>query len=210
MPSSQAPHWNKVYNHKASKELGWYESHPELSLNLIKKCQLPSEALILIAGAGTTTLVDALIDLGFSSLIACDLSAIALKNLQTRLGVQAQTVDWIVDDLSAAQNLDKYASRIDLWQDRAVLHFLLTEPERTGYLKSLKDLLKPGGFALIACFAPGTVQRCSGLPIRQYSAQDLSDWLGSNFKLIESHLQTYTQPSGGQREFTHALFQRIK
>lgn len=201
-------HWDRVYAEKDTETLGWYEPSPDTTLELLKQCHLPLSAQILIAGAGTTTLVDHLLDQGYTGLIAADLSAVALDKLQQRLGERASRLQWVVDDLSASEQLGAYLGQLDLWQDRAVLHFLLTEPEREGYLNLLKHLLKPGGFALIACFAPGTAERCSGLPIRQYSAADLAEWLGPSFALITHQLQTYTMPSGGLREFTHALFQR--
>ncbi|MBT9547602.1 MAG: class I SAM-dependent methyltransferase [Candidatus Sericytochromatia bacterium] len=201
-------HWDRVYAEKDSESLGWYEPSPQTTLELLRQCHLPHSAQILIAGAGTTTLVDHLLDLGYTGLIAADLSAVALEKLQQRLGERASRLQWVVDDLSASKQLGAYQGQLDLWQDRAVLHFLLTDAEREGYLQSLKKLLKPGGFALIACFAPGTAERCSGLPIRQYSAADLAEWLGPSFELTTHQLQTYTMPSGGQREFTHALFKR--
>lgn len=201
-------HWDRVYAEKDSESLGWYEPSPETTLELLMQCALPLSARILIAGAGTTTLVDHLLDLGYTGLIAADLSAVALEKLQQRLAERASQLQWVVDDLSASEKLAVYQGQLDLWQDRAVLHFLLTESAREGYLQLLKKLLKPGGFALIACFAPGTADRCSGLPIRQYSATDLAEWLGPSFELKTQRLQTYTMPSGGQREFTHALFLR--
>lgn len=201
-------HWDRVYAEKDSETLGWYEPSPQTTLELLRQCDLPLSAQILIAGAGTTTLVDHLLDLGYTGLIAADLSAVALAKLQQRLGERASQLQWVVDDLSASEKLGAYQGQLDLWQDRAVLHFLLTESAREGYLQLLKKLLKPGGFALIACFAPGSAERCSGLPIRQYSAADLAEWLGPSFELKTHQLQTYTMPSGGLREFTHALFKR--
>lgn len=201
-------HWNRVYAEKASETLGWYEARPDTTLSLLQSCGLPLTAQILLAGAGTSTLVDHLLDLGYLGLIAADLSAVALEKLKQRLGARAERVQWVVDDLSASQHLGDYAGQVDLWQDRAVLHFLLSEAQREAYRQLLYSLLKPGGYALIACFAPGTAERCSGLPIRQYSASELADWLGPEF-VLKTHLEeTYTMPSGDLRLFTHALFQR--
>ena len=133
---------------------------------------------------------------------------VPLEKLKQRLGARAESVQWVVDDLSASQHLGAYAGQIDLWQDRAVLHFLLSEAQREAYRQLLLSLLKPKGYALIACFAPGTAERCSGLPIRQASAADLATWLGPVFELKTHLLEPYTMPSGDSRLFTHTLFQR--
>ncbi|PIQ29062.1 SAM-dependent methyltransferase [bacterium (Candidatus Blackallbacteria) CG17_big_fil_post_rev_8_21_14_2_50_48_46] len=209
MPQNSVDHWDQTYANKASEKLGWYESHPDTSLKLIAQCQLPAEARILIAGAGTSTLLDALLAQGYQGLIATDLSPVALSQLQARLGPTAQKVTWVVEDLRSGQALAPYQHQIDLWQDRAVLHFLIEEAERAAYLKLLKELLKPGGFVILACFAPGTAEKCSGLPVRQYSAADLAQWLGPEFKGLDQREEVYTMPSGDTRLFTYVRFQRV-
>ncbi len=208
MDCSASAHWDRVYTEKETPTLGWYEAAPETTLALFEACHLPVAAPILLAGVGTSTLVEHLLDLGYQRLIAVDLSAVALHKLQQRLGPRAARVQWVVDDLSAPRHVGAEIGQIALWQDRAVLHFLRSETAREAYRQTLLTLLKPGGHALIACFAPGTAERCSGLPIRPYAAADLAAWLGPAFELKTHLLQTHVMPSGGRREFTHALFQR--
>ena len=80
-------HWERVYQNKEIDRLGWYEAKSEPSLQLIEKCNLPRDAAILHVGAGATTLVDDLLRIGFSNLIANDISSSALEGLQLRLGM---------------------------------------------------------------------------------------------------------------------------
>ena len=58
-------HWEQVYDQKNVEELGWYESSPGPSLELIEACRFHKGARVLNVGAGATTLVDELLDLGY-------------------------------------------------------------------------------------------------------------------------------------------------
>ncbi len=54
-------HWDKVYDKSPDEKLGWYESSHEQTLRLIAKTKLSKNADILIAVAGSTTLIDELL-----------------------------------------------------------------------------------------------------------------------------------------------------
>jgi len=61
-------HWEGVYQTKEDEQLGWFEDLPETTLQLIEKCHLKPDATILNVGAGTTRLIDALIERGFTNI----------------------------------------------------------------------------------------------------------------------------------------------
>jgi SAM-dependent methyltransferase len=201
-------HWEQVYDQKKVEELGWYESNPGPSLKLIELCKLHKSARILNVGAGATTLVDELLDLGYKNMIANDISPAALEELRQRLGPRrSREVDWIVDDLTNPDKLNKLI-QIDLWHDRAVLHFFNDQNSQEAYFALLRYLVKPGGFAIIAAFNLNGAQICSGLPVFRYDARMLQGKIGSDFTLRESFDYTYTQPAGDTREYIYTLFQR--
>ena len=203
-------HWDAVYTRQSDSQLGWYETCPETTLKLIDACQLPASAQIMIAGAGTSTLPAHLIERGYKALTLCDLSAVALEKQKIALGSAATEITCWLSDLSQTDSLPDSTVFFDLWQDRAVFHFLIEECERSAYLTHVQKKLKPGGFLLLACFAPGTARRCSGLPVRQYAIEDLQNWLGSEFVISQHLSQTHLTPTHQLREFTYALFQRQK
>jgi hypothetical protein len=60
---------------------------------------------------------------------------------------------------------------MDIWHDRAVFHVLVTADDRARCVSHLRDVLKPGGPAIIATFAPDGPGRCSGLPVQRYSPE---------------------------------------
>lgn len=79
-------HWNNVYSSNDTRKLGWYEETPKSSIKLLSKCDLDKDAAILDVGAGATTLIDFLIDIGYTNITVADISKVALGKLKERLG----------------------------------------------------------------------------------------------------------------------------
>lgn len=201
-------HWERVYQNSRVKSLGWYEENPETSLELINRCNLPEDACILNVGAGATTLVDGLLQAGYRNIIANDISSSALGKLQLRLGPgKSKMVNWIVDDLTNPAELNSL-EQIDLWHDRAVLHFFQDSASQDAYFKLLQKLVSKESFVIIAAFNLNGAEKCSGLPVFRYDAAMLQDKLGSEFQLMEAKDYTYLMPSGDTREYVYTLFQR--
>lgn len=201
-------HWERIYQKSAVDSLGWYESNPEPSLALIEGCNLPENATILNVGAGATTLVDELLQTGYRNVIANDLSSTALEELKQRLGpTQSNKVHWIVDDLINPGELNSL-EQIDLWHDRAVLHFFQDSASQDAYFKLLRKLVRKKGYVIIAAFNLNGAEKCSGLPVVRYDAAMLEDKLGREFQLIDAFDYTYLMPSGDTREYVYTLFHR--
>ncbi len=206
--SNPENHWNTVYESKDDAQLGWFESNPATTIELIEKATLAKDAKILNVGAGTTTLIDALLEKGYTNLLASDISEVAMQKLQQRISEKyAYNLDCIVDDLTAPTKLNQL-SNVDLWIDRAVLHFFLTEKEQKAYFDLVRKTVRPKGYVLIAVFALDGADKCSGLPLYKYNAEMLSEQLGSDFTLQEHFNHTYINPFGGERPYIFTLFQK--
>ncbi len=209
MENNLNKHWNKVYNNNNINKLGWFEENPRPSLQLIEKCNFKNDAYLLNVGAGATTLVDELLEIGYSNILVNDLSSIALEKLSLRLGAQKSSkVKWVVDDLTNPIELTKL-TMVQLWHDRAVLHFFTDENDQHTYCNLLKKLVALNGFAIIAAFNLGSATMCSGLPIHRYDENMLQDKLGNDFTLVESFNYEYTMPSGDKRSYIYTLFKRV-
>ena len=200
-------HWNNAYDKAAIDKLGWYEENPEPSLRLIKKCHLNKDASLLHVGAGATTLVDELLKQGYKNIIANDLSATALEKLRERLGNKSSEVKWVVDDLTKPTELN-HLGEIDLWHDRAVLHFFNDKEDQDTYFNLIHKLVKKNGYVIIATFNLDGATKCSGLPVHRYDKNKLQAKLGNDFELIEAFDHTYKMPSGDTREYVYTLFKR--
>ena len=202
-------HWNNAYqNASAIDRMSWYEENPAPSLQLIEKCELDKKAAILNVGAGATTLVDELLKLNYQKVIANDLSSEALEKLKERLGNQGNEVQWIVDDLTNPKELQKLEN-IDLWHDRAVLHFFNEPKQQDSYFGLIHKLIKKNGFVIIATFNLCGAEKCSGLPVHRYNKEMLQSKLGEDFKLLEAFDYTFKMPSGDTRAYVYTLFKRI-
>ena len=201
-------HWNKVYARVDETKLGWYEADVSPSMRLVKKAGIGPGSRLLSVGAGSTTLVDALLGHGYDNLLVNDISNTALQRIQTRIGKLSNKVEWIVDDLTNATLLNEIKP-VDLWIDRAVLHFFTEERDQDTYFRLLKNLVYKEGHVIMAEFNMASADKCSGLPVHRYNAALLQEKLGEDFKLITSFDHDYTMPSGESRSYIYTLFQRI-
>lgn len=201
-------HWNSVYTKKEIEDLGWFESDVSKTMELIEATKIDKQARILNVGAGTTTLIDALIKNGFKSIIANDLSAVALDKLKQRINnTYKQDITCITDDLTQPQQL-QHLDPVDIWIDRAVLHFFIDEEEQNTYFELVNTVVKHGGYVIIAVFALNGAETCSGLPLQRYDALMLSSKLGNNFKQIHTFNYTFVNPFGDERPYVYTLFQK--
>jgi len=201
-------HWETVYTKYDHTELGWFEENPKPSLDLIEECDLTSESRLLNVGAGATTLVDKLIDLKYSNILATDISENALNVLKNRISSNLN-VKTIADDLTNPTILNSI-ELVDLWHDRAVLHFFTEEKDQDTYFNLLKSKVKTNGYVILAMFNFDGATKCSGLPIKQYDVNLLAEKLGSGYELLKSFNHTYVMPSGDSREYVYTLFKKMK
>jgi cyclopropane fatty-acyl-phospholipid synthase-like methyltransferase len=208
MNNSSQEYWNNIYTSKEIDSLGWYEEAPTASIQLFSQCNLDKAAPILEVGAGATTFIDYLLENQYNNISAIDISNVALSKLQQRLGIErAASVNWIVDDLTQPKYLTQLEA-IALWHDRAVLHFLVEESHRQTYFSTLKKIVKPTGYVIIAAFSLEGAKMCSGWNVRNYDCEMIATELGDNFKLLETFDYIYQMPSGDVRPYIYTLFQR--
>lgn len=197
---SSREHWETVYRSKATDAVSWYQPHAVQSLALIQATPVPLDAHILDAGGGASTLVDDLLDAGYTNITVVDLSAAALVAAQTRLSARAAAVTWLAADVTA---LDLPPQSVDVWHDRAVFHFLTQFEDRRAYIRTLLRTVRPGGHVIVATFAEDGPEKCSGLPVMRYSAGTLHAEFGDAFTLVTHDRETHATPFGTTQEFTY-------
>lgn len=200
-------HWNAAYVKNPTEKLGWFEESSKETIELLKESNVPKDAKILNVGVGSSMLIDELVADGYSGLIANDLSEKALTDVKNRLGENASKVNFIADNLVAPTQLQNLGE-VDVWNDRAVLHFFLKEEEQNAYFNLLKKLVKVNGFVIIAVFALDGAEKCCGLQLQRYNTEMLQEKLGNDFVLVNSFNYTFVNPYGGERPYVYTLFQR--
>lgn len=82
-------HWENIYCTKATDAVSWYSPHLETSMQLTELAGLPEDARIIDVGGGASTLVDDLIEAGYSDVTVLDISARALDKIRERLGLRS-------------------------------------------------------------------------------------------------------------------------
>jgi trans-aconitate methyltransferase len=202
--ASRQAHWENVYTTKGETELSWFQENPAPSLELIAATGLSEDAAIIDIGGGASRLIDDMLARKFRRVTVLDLSGAALLAAKERLGGAGPDVQWMVADVTKWEPTETY----DLWHDRAAFHFLTEAGDRAGYLSRLKIALKPGGYCIIATFAPDGPERCSGLPVVRYNAESLSRTLGDEFGLLKTQRHSHTTPWGSEQRFQFSLFRR--
>jgi SAM-dependent methyltransferase len=197
-------HWERIYREKSSSDVSWFQESPDLSLELIRRSGVRNDEAIVDVGGGASVLVDVLCEEGFRNLSVLDISGIALAGAQQRLGDLAETIEWFESDITEFDPPHAFT----LWHDRAVFHFLTDESDRRKYVSVLKRALRPGGLLIIAAFAIGGPEQCSGLQVVQYDSSRLKAELGEEFELVEERDEVHITPANKEQRFTYFRFVR--
>lgn len=205
-PIDRKAHWERVYRDKRSEETSWHQDHPQASMELIEHSRVAVGEPIIDVGGGASRLVDHLLSRGFTDLSVLDLSARALDQARARLGSDASRIRWIEADVTAFEPQRCF----QLWHDRAAFHFLTDAEERQGYRAALDAGLAPGGWLVLAAFAPDGPARCSGLEVVRYDAAGLSAELGPGFELVEESRERHLTPLGKEQRFGFYRFRRLR
>lgn len=198
-------HWEKVYNSKKLSEVSWYQPTPSVSLDFFKELALPATASIIDIGGGDSLLVDHLLEKGFSDITVLDISAAAINRAKKRLGEKANTVKWIVTDI-----VDFIPERTyDCWHDRAAFHFLTTPEQINSYLSIAQKAIATSGKIIIGTFSETGPEKCSGLPVKQYSETALVMLIKKWFEKIKCIHTEHLTPFNTIQNFLFCSFKKI-
>lgn len=198
-------HWDGTYSAKSETQVSWFQAHAERSLTLIKSLARDRAAAIIDVGGGASRLVDDLLADRYTDLSVLDVSEVGLSRSKARLGSAADKVSWIVADVTQWRPRRQW----DLWHDRAVFHFLTAAEQQDAYIAALLQGTRTGSAVVMATFALDGPERCSGLPVRRYSADTLAERLGLSFELLSHARESHATPFGTTQQFTYAAFRRI-
>ena len=196
MSSAQARHWNSTYEDRGAEGVSWYQALPAISLELVETLGISHEAPVIDIGGGASSFAKSLLERGFSDVTVLDISRSALAMSERAQGgigislIEADMLRW------------NPARHYNVWHDRATFHFLVADPDRATYIRKLEAALAPGGFAILATFAPDAPPACSGLPVVRYSKDDLAGVLGPSFEVLETRREEHRTPRGAVQPFT--------
>lgn len=198
-------HWENVYTTKALKDVSWYQPLPRESLAFMEELQIPPDAAIIDIGGGDSLLADHLLERGYTDITVLDISAAAIERAKKRLGHKATAVKWIVTDITAFNPERRYY----FWHDRAAFHFLTREEEVNQYLAIAGKGIAPGGKIVIGTFAENGPEKCSGLPVQQYSESALTTLIKKWFEKIKCVQTDHVTPFNTIQHFIFCSFKNF-
>ena len=202
--NAKKEHWEKVYHSKQANEVSWTQEVPRTSLDFIDSFKLSKTAHIIDVGGGDSKLVDFLLAEGFENITVLDISANALEKAKERLGDKASKVKWVTTDVTAFEPSEAF----DVWHDRATFHFLTTKEQIVKYLSVARHSLKHGGYSVIGTFSDNGPEKCSGLPVKQYSEETLVRELNAGFEKIKCVNENHITPFNTVQNFLFCSFRR--
>ncbi len=198
MPDARrAERWDAAYGSRGPSGVSWFQPTATTSVELIERLGIRGGAAVIDIGGGASVLADELLDRGFSDVSVLDASKTALETVRQRRGIDSH-LSLLNRDLLAW----KPERHFDLWHDRAVFHFLVDSSDRKQYIYTLRSALRPDGIVIMATFALGGPEYCSGLPVARYSAAELAEILGPEFDVIEQSREEHVTPGGVTQPFT--------
>ncbi|MFZ4560622.1 MAG: class I SAM-dependent methyltransferase [Saprospiraceae bacterium] len=195
-------HWETVYQTKSPEQVSWTQEVPQTSLAFISSFGVAKTARIIDIGGGDSKLVDHLLEQGFENISVLDISEKALEKARSRLGDKAKKVDWVVSDITEFVPNTTF----DIWHDRATFHFLITTEQVSKYMEIARKSVN--GFMTIGTFSETGPTKCSGLDIKQYTEQTLTDELKNGFDKIRCITEDHTTPFNTTQNFLFCSFKR--
>lgn len=195
-------HWETVYETKNPHQVSWTQEVPKTSLDFISSFGVSKDAKIIDIGGGDSKLVDYLLEKGFQNITVLDISEKALEKAKNRLGDQAKKVNWVVSDITEFEPTTTF----DIWHDRATFHFLTTTEQVSKYMNTARKAVN--GFMTIGTFSENGPTKCSGLEIKQYTEQTLTDELKNGFDKIRCVTEDHTTPFNTIQNFLFCSFKR--
>lgn len=197
-------YWDEVYQTKKENEVSWFQEIPKTSLELVGELGLHSTDKIIDIGGGDSRLVDSLLDLDFKNITVLDISEVALERCKARLGEKNKSVKFVTSNVVKFIPTEKYK----LWHDRAAFHFLTDLGDVQAYLDIATQAIDDNGFLILSTFSKAGPEKCSGLPVSQYSDEDLKTLFNKYFFNIRCFEDAHHTPKGVTQSFVYCAFRK--
>lgn len=186
------PDWRKLYDQMPVESMPWF--NPKLDPDLAKALAATGtqKGRFLDLGAGPGTQAIELSRLGFDA-VGTDISVKAMAQANER--AQGTKARFVVDDVLATSLSEKF----DFIFDRGCFH-CFDAKDHVAYLKSLDQLLAPGGTFFLKCFSseePGTAGP------KRYTRDDLKRIFSKAFDIQSIEDTIYYGNIGGNSPLDH-------
>lgn len=210
--SGARSHWEQIYA-PSGQPRSWYQDHAQPSLSIIESLEpLWGEAVskdspieVVDIGGGSSPLAQQLVQQGHYRVTVVDISESALEHVRTMARSVGDAITWVQSDLRELE----LAGPVDVWHDRAVLHFMTTTEDKASYRKQMLRYTRPGSFVVIGVFSESGPTQCSGLSVQRYGPDDISRIFGHDCELRSTFLDDHRTPSGVTQSFRWFVGRRL-
>lgn len=199
-----AAHWDDAYD-QGDTSRSWYQPQADVSLRLLGSVGVSPADAIVDVGGGASTLVDGLLDAGFTNVTVLDVSAAGMGIAQARLGERATYVHWLLADALTW----RAPAPFRVWHDRAVLHFMTTAEQRDDYRAAMLAATAPGSTIILGTFGPAGPTSCSGLPVHRAGPEEMVEYLGDDFDVQRWLIEPHETPGGAAQQFLWTVALRV-
>ncbi|GLR17689.1 class I SAM-dependent methyltransferase [Portibacter lacus] len=196
-------YWDANFNKLETPN--WIERNTPWIMPWIDLINLPKDAKIFCAGVGDSNLVESLLTKGFYNIVANDISEVALNKL--RIKHAGSEVIFLQDDLINPSKIQSLHGEIDLYIDRATLHFFTTCKEKEAYFSQMEKLLKLDGYSILGVFNKDNVAKCCGLELQLWSRDSLQNRMPTYDHLKAAEV-AFTEINGNVRNYIYQLSQK--
>ena len=101
----------------------------------------------------------------------------------------------------------KPTTQYDVWHDRAAFHFLTSQEQINKYLEIVKNSVS--GYLIIGTFSENGPLKCSGLKIKQYSKETITELFQNEFQAIECFTEDHLTPFDTIQNFIYCSFKKV-
>jgi hypothetical protein len=199
-----AEFWDNIHQTK-QHDVSWWQDSASLWVDLFDHCTTKMTDGIIDVGAGASLFIDEAAKRGYWPLFVNDLSITALNEIKERfknseIAVQIRPSD--ICDLTLELP-------VGLWHDRAVFHFLTSSEQQNAYKKSVLRNTTSDANIILATFAPSGPEACSGLNVKQWSAEQLAEFFAPDFTLVFSDERVHVTPWQSEQKFSVVVLKRV-
>ena len=202
--NSKKEHWENIYCTKHENEVSWFQQYPKTSMDFVELFSLQKNAKIIDIGGGDSHFVDALLKEGFTDITVLDISVKAIERAKIRIGEKANSIKWIVSDVTEFKPTERY----DFWHDRAAFHFLTDEKLADKYVEIADQGIAANGILVLGTFSVNGPKKCSGLEIKQYSEESMSAKFEKYFSRVKCITEDHQTPFNTTQNFLFCSFKK--
>lgn len=197
-------YWEKIYGDENKSVFSWNQDFPKISFEWIEALELDKHAPIIDIGGGDSKLAEILLDHGYTDITVLDISENVLQRNIQRMGDKAEKIKWILSDILEFSPTQKYA----VWHDRAAFHFLRKKEQINRYRDLAENAVVENGHIIIGTFSHAGPDKCSGLEVHKYNAEELTALFENKFNRMAALQSDHLTPAGAVQNFVFCHLQK--